>query len=147
MIKIMKTLTSAAFALSVFIAGTSSAATLEQVTDFGYNPSNLEMYLYVPESKAENAPILVAVHYCTGSGPTFFSDSDFAMLADTYGYVVIYPSATRSSKCFDVSSPQALTRDGGSDPVGIMSMVDYVVANYASKWRRLFMLPGSRPGQ
>ncbi len=36
-------------------------------------------------------------------------------LADRYGFIVIYPSVTRSSKCWDVSSAQALRRDGGSN--------------------------------
>ncbi|MFC7649782.1 alpha/beta hydrolase family esterase [Streptosporangium lutulentum] len=69
---------------------------------------------------------MVAVHYCTGSGPAFHSGTEFASLADRYGFIVIYPSATRSGSCFDVSSPQALRHDGGSDPVGIVSMVRYV---------------------
>ena len=84
------------------------------------------MYLYVPDNVAAHPALLVAVHYCTGSGPALYSGTEFASLADQYGFIVIYPSVTRSSKCFDVSSPQALSRDGGSDPVGIMSMVDYV---------------------
>ena len=70
------------------------------------------------------------MHYCTGSGPAFYSGTQFASLADRYGFIVVYPSVTRSGKCFDVSSPQALRRDGGSDPVGIMSMVDYVQQRY-----------------
>ena len=66
------------------------------------------------------------MHYCTGTGPAFYSGTEFASLADQYGFIVIYPSATRSGNCFDVSSPQALRHDGGSDPVGIVSMVRYV---------------------
>ncbi len=107
-----------------------NAASLEQVENFGKNPSNLEMYLYIPDTMSENAPLLVAVHYCTGSGPAFFSGSQFANEAEKYGFPIIYPSVTRASKCFDVASAEALTRDGGSDPVAIMSMVDYVLANY-----------------
>src|SRR5919198_1205939 len=52
--------------------------------------------------------------------------TQFASLADQYGFIVIYPSATRSGSCFDVSSPGALTHNGNSDPVGIVSMVSYV---------------------
>ena len=29
------------------------------------------MYLYVPDSVGSNPPVLVAVHYCTRSGPAF----------------------------------------------------------------------------
>ncbi|MER6349841.1 extracellular catalytic domain type 1 short-chain-length polyhydroxyalkanoate depolymerase [Streptomyces sp. NPDC001595] len=113
-------------------------ATLTEVTGFGSNPSNLQMYLYVPESVTPNPAVLVAVHYCTGSGPAMHSGTEYASLADRYGFIVVYPSVTRSSKCFDVSSPQALRRGGGSDPVGIKSMVDWVLAQYDADAERVF---------
>src|SRR5689334_431024 len=107
-------LTAAALLL---LAPPASAATLTQVTNFGTNPTNLQMYIYVPNQLAAHPGVLVAVHYCTGSGPAFYSGSghEFATLADQYGYIVIYPSATRSGQCFDVSSPSALTHNGNRD--------------------------------
>ncbi|MFF0721670.1 PHB depolymerase family esterase [Verrucosispora sp. NA02020] len=117
----------------------ASAATLTEVTNFGTNPSNLRMYLYVPDRVAPRPGLLVAVHYCTGSGPALHSGTQFAALADRYGYIVVYPSVTRSSQCFDVSSPQALRRGGGSDPVGIMSMVDHVRQRYPVDPARIFV--------
>jgi poly(hydroxyalkanoate) depolymerase family esterase len=115
-----------------------AAAALTEVTNFGTNPSNLQMYVYVPNSVAARPAVVVAVHYCTGSGPVFYSNTEYASLADRYGFIVIYPSVTRSSKCFDVSSPQALTRGGGSDPVGIKSMVDWVTRTYNADTGRVF---------
>ncbi len=112
--------------LLALAAPPASAATLTEVTGFGSNPSNLRMHLYVPDSVRARPAVLMAVHYCTGSGPAFYSGTEFASLADRYGFIVVYPSATRSGNCFDVSSPQALRRDGGSDPVGIRSMISYV---------------------
>ena len=114
------------------------AATLTEITDFGSNPSNLQMYVYVPASVTAHPAVLVAVHYCTGSGPAMYSGTEFASLADRFGFVVVYPSVTRASKCFDVSSPQALHRDGGSDPVGIKSMVDWVSRTYTADPTRIF---------
>lgn len=126
-------------ALSAFaLPMPASAAALTEVTNFGANPSNLRMYLYVPNTVAAQPGLLVVNHYCTGSGPAMYSGTQFASLADRYGYIVVYPSVTRSSKCFDVSSPQALRRDGGSDPVGIKSMVDYVRQRYAVDANRIF---------
>ncbi|WP_078655945.1 PHB depolymerase family esterase [Streptomyces fulvoviolaceus] len=113
-------------------------ATLTEVTNFGANPSNLQMYLYVPDSVTTNPAVVVAVHYCTGSGPAMYTNTEWASLADTYGFVVVYPSVTRASKCFDVSSPQALTRGGGSDPVGIKSMIDWTVGTYSADRSRIF---------
>ncbi|KUN17083.1 esterase [Streptomyces antibioticus] len=114
-------------------------ATLTEITNFGTNPSNLQMYLYVPQSVTAHPAILVAVHYCTGSGPAMYSGTEYASLADRYGFIVVYPSVTRSSKCFDVSSPQALKRGGGSDPVGIKSMVDWTVGRYNADTSRVFV--------
>ena len=103
------------------------AATLQQISDFGPNPTSLQMYLYVPVHVRPHPAVVVALHYCSGSGPAFFAGTEFASLADIYGFVVVYPSVTRTSlDCFDVSTPGALTHDGNSDPVGIVSMVRYV---------------------
>ena len=113
-------------------------AALTEVTNFGTNPSNLQMYLYVPDSVTANPAVVVAVHYCTGSGPAMYSGTEYASLADRYGFIVVYPSVTRASKCFDVSSPQALRRGGGSDPVGIKSMVDWVTRTYSADTSRIF---------
>ncbi|NUT93136.1 MAG: PHB depolymerase family esterase [Saccharothrix sp.] len=117
----------------------ASAATLTEVTGFGTNPSNLRMHLYVPDRVQAKPPVLLAVHYCTGSGPAMYSGTEFARLADQYGFIVIYPSATRSGNCFDVSSPQALRRDGGSDPVGLVSMVRYVLQRHNGDAGRVFV--------
>ncbi|MBG6105363.1 poly(hydroxyalkanoate) depolymerase family esterase [Micromonospora vinacea] len=114
----------------VTVATPASAATLTQVTNFGTNPTNLQMHLYVPDRVAAQPALLLALHYCTGSGPAVHSGFGLSTLADRYGFIVIYPSVTRSSKCWDVSSPQALRRDGGSDPVGLKSMVDHVRSRY-----------------
>ncbi|KAF4408073.1 extracellular catalytic domain type 1 short-chain-length polyhydroxyalkanoate depolymerase, partial [Streptomyces lycii] len=114
------------------------AAQLTEVTNFGDNPSNLRMHLYVPDNVPENPAVLVAVHYCTGTGPGFFSGTEFASLADRHGFIVVYPSATRSGQCFDVSSAQALERDGGSDPVGIRSMVRHVEQHHNADPDRIY---------
>ncbi|MFF8935522.1 PHB depolymerase family esterase [Streptomyces paradoxus] len=114
------------------------AAALTEVTDFGTNPSNLRMYLYVPESVMPKPAVVVAVHWCTGSGPDMYNGTEYDTLADRYGFIVLYPSVTRSSKCFDVSSPQALRRGGGSDPVGIKSMIDWVTRTYDADTGRVF---------
>jgi poly(hydroxyalkanoate) depolymerase family esterase len=132
----------AVLALGAVGAATSPpahAAPLQQVTSFGANPSNLGMYVYVPDNVPADAPIVVAIHYCTGSAQAMYSGTQFDELANQYGYIVIYPSATRSGTCFDVSSPQALKRGGGSDPVGIASMVSYVQSHYDTDPERVFV--------
>ncbi|MFD0204437.1 MULTISPECIES: extracellular catalytic domain type 1 short-chain-length polyhydroxyalkanoate depolymerase [Saccharothrix] len=129
----------AAFVLAFVVTPQASAATLTEVTNFGTNPSNLRMHLYVPDRTQPRPGVLLAVHYCTGTGPNYYSGTEFARLADQYGFIVIYPSATRSGQCFDVSSPQALRRDGGSDPIGLVSMVRYVLQRYNGDAGKVFV--------
>jgi poly(hydroxyalkanoate) depolymerase family esterase len=130
----------------VVSAPTAAAASLVQITDFGFNPTNLGMYVYVPNSVAARPAILVAVHQCTGSGPGFFGSTQFASLADQFGFIVVYPSATRAGSCFDVSTPQSLTHDGSSDPAGIVSMVDYVEQHFNGDPSRVFVTGASSGG-
>ncbi|GAB3933180.1 hypothetical protein GCM10027614_03630 [Micromonospora vulcania] len=131
------TMTLAAAALTFAVP--ASAATLTEVTGFGANPTNLRMHLYVPDRLATRPAVLLALHYCTGSGPAYHSGTQYAALADRYGFIVIYPSVTRSSLCWDVSSPQALRRGGGGDPVGLLAMVDHVRQRYAVDPERIFV--------
>jgi acetylxylan esterase len=124
----------------------ASAASLVEVTNFGRNPTSLRMFLYVPDNVRPRPAVLVAVHFCTGSGPVFFSGTEFASLANQHGFIVIYPSATRSGSCFDVSTPQALTHNGNSDPVGIVSMVQHVLQNFGADASRVFVTGASSGG-
>ncbi|WP_346434052.1 extracellular catalytic domain type 1 short-chain-length polyhydroxyalkanoate depolymerase [Nonomuraea composti] len=122
-------LLAAAVLLGITPAG---AASLTRVTGFGTNPTNLNMYLYVPDRVAARPALLVLVHYCGGSASAIFNGNghDYVTAADRYGYLIVLPEATRSEKCFDVSTPAALRRDGGGDSTGIMAMVAYARQRY-----------------
>ncbi|WIM99822.1 PHB depolymerase family esterase [Actinoplanes oblitus] len=121
----------------------AAAAALTEVTGFGTNPTGIRMYLYVPDRLPTKPAVLVAVHYCTGSGPAFYSGTEFKSLADQYGFIVIYPSTVRTGNCWDVSSAGALTHNGNSDPVGITSMVKYVQQRYGTDTARTFVAGAS----
>ena len=139
----------AALALPVLLPAPASAdgtaalapptGTLTEVTNFGPNPTNLQMHLYVPPTVAPHPAIVVVLHYCTGSGPAMFNGTQFASLADRDGFIAIYPSAPRDGHCFDVSSPGALTHNGNSDPVGIVSMVRFVQEHHHADRHRVFV--------
>ena len=127
------------FVVANFSVGKALTSSLVQITNFGTNPSGLGMYVYIPTTVKAKPPILVVVHWCTGSAQAIFSGTQFASLADQYGFIVVYPSAVRSGNCFDVSSTQALTRGGGSDPVGIMSMVTYASQQYNGDMNQVYV--------
>ncbi|WP_454860882.1 extracellular catalytic domain type 1 short-chain-length polyhydroxyalkanoate depolymerase [Promicromonospora soli] len=91
----------------------------------------------LPGSVQPNPAIVVANHYCTGSASAMFGATQFDELASQYGYIVVYPSVTRESKCFDVASQASLSGTGG-DSVSIKSMVDYALARYGADPNRIF---------
>lgn len=61
-------------------------AALTQVTDFSSsNPTGTRMYIYVPDNVASSPPVIVAIHYCTGTAQAYYTGSPYAELADQYG--------------------------------------------------------------
>jgi len=127
----------------------ASAAGLTQVTNFGANPGGAQMYVYVPDTHPANPAILLALHGCGGSGPGFYSGSEFASLADRYGFIVIYPSAEQQAgfgKCWDTWSDAAKVRGGGSDPVSLVSMITYAEQTYHGDANRVYVTGSSSGG-
>jgi poly(hydroxyalkanoate) depolymerase family esterase len=122
------------------------AGKLVQVAAFGANPTGLAMHIYVPPQVSPRPAILLALHYCTGTGPAFYSNTGYAQKADELGFIVIFPSATREGHCWDVHSAAALTHGGGSDPQGLLSMIDYVVAHHGADRARVFVTGHSSGG-
>src|SRR5262249_37377964 len=58
-------------------------------------------------------------------------------------YVDYDPVVLTHARCWDVSSSQALTRNGGSDPVGIMSMITYAEQHYGGNPNRVYVTGAS----
>lgn len=126
-------------AAALTTAPAAQAASLVSVPSFGSNPGQLGMSLFVPDSLPAKPAVLVAVHYCTGTAQAMYDGAQFDELATRYGYIVIYPQANRSGSCFDVSSSEALTHGGASDPTSIVSMVRYVQQRYTTDTSRVFV--------
>ncbi|TDE56285.1 PHB depolymerase family esterase [Nonomuraea mesophila] len=135
--------------MTVVLGSPAVAATLVEVTAFGSNPGNMRMHVYVPDSHPSSPAIVVAMHGCGGSGPGFHQSSEFASLADRYGFIVIYPTATQSAgfgNCFDTWSDAAKRRGGGSDPVSLLSMIDHVERTYQGDPDRVYATGSSSGG-
>lgn len=128
-------------------ASAASAATVQQITAFGNNPTGIGMYLYTPSNVVSHPSILVGVHACHGKGTDVCAQgSPFAAQADKYGFLLICPSAVSSDGCWDVHSSSVLTHGGGGDASGIISMVDYVVHNKNGDASRVFVAGHSSGG-
>ncbi|WP_410643530.1 PHB depolymerase family esterase [Amycolatopsis sp. lyj-346] len=131
---------------ALLMPATAQAASLQEVRDFGANPSGIKMFVYVPDTVAAQPAVVVGVHWCHGTAQDFYAGTQYASLADRYGFIVIYPSAVSSDGCWDVHSPAVLTHNGGGDAQGIVSMVKYVQQRYHGDPARTFVTGHSSGG-
>lgn len=120
-----------------------AAQAITQVTNFGANTSGTKMYIYVPSKLAASPPIIVAIHYCTGTAQGYYNGSPYAQLADQKGFIVIYPESPYSGTCWDVSSKAALTHNGGGDSNSIANMVTYALKQYNGDATKVFVTGSS----
>ncbi|MGW0606083.1 extracellular catalytic domain type 1 short-chain-length polyhydroxyalkanoate depolymerase [Streptomyces sp. NPDC002640] len=131
-----------ALLLALFAApAPASAASLTQVTGFGTNPGNLQMYAYVPDGLPAGAPLVVALHGCTQSAPDYHSHSGWAKYADLYRFAVVYPhtsSANNANSCFNWFQPSDYGR-GQGEALSVKQMVDHAIGRYGSDRDRVFV--------
>ncbi|KAJ3121268.1 hypothetical protein HK100_012445 [Physocladia obscura] len=121
----------------------ANAASLQQVANFGNNPTSLQMYVYVPANKLAKPPIIVAIHPCGGSAQEYYSLTQLPSYADQLGFVLVYPQTTHDSNCWDVHSSASLTHNGGGDSQGIVNMVTYALTTYNGDATRVFSVGSS----
>ncbi|KAI9042115.1 acetyl xylan esterase [Aspergillus affinis] len=115
------------------------AGSLEQITDFGDNPTNVGMYIYVPNNLSSNPAIIVGIHWCSGTAQAYYTGSPYATYAEQHGFIVIYPDSPYEGGCWDVSSQATLTRDGGGNSNSIANMVKWAVEKYEADEERVFV--------
>lgn len=129
-----------AFAAS---AGMAAAASLQQVSNWGANPSRIQMFIYVPDKVATDPPIIVALHPCGGNGRQWYSGTRLPQYSDQHGFILIYPSTPNQSNCWDVQNPASLTHNQGGDALGIVAMVNYTLTKYNGDRSKVYVMGSS----
>ncbi|MBN1606224.1 MAG: PHB depolymerase family esterase [Polyangiaceae bacterium] len=129
-----------AVAAGLLLASPARAASLQQVDDWGSSgmPSDVSMYIYVPDKVADNPPILTLIHYCGGTASAVFGQAQgggIVSKADQYGFIMVVPSCGR---CWDVMSDKTWKREGGGDSHAIRQMVQYAVEQYKGNADRAY---------
>jgi acetylxylan esterase len=115
---------------------------LSHVTDFTA-PTKAGFYIYEPKKLAASPGIIVAIHYCTGTAQAYFDNTPYATLSEQYGFIVIYPSSPHEGTCWDVSSKQTLTHEGGGDSNTIANMVKWALSQYKADAGKVFVTGSS----
>lgn len=126
--------------VALFAGGQASAATLEEVTDFGANPGNLQFYKYVPDNLRPNAPLVLVLHGCLQTAATIDAETGWTKYADKWGFAVAFPQqnlANNYAGCFNWFFTFNQMRDA-YELGSIKSMVDYMVDTHGLNDRRVY---------
>ena len=114
--------------------------TLAQVSSFGSNPGNLQMFVHVPPNLPAHAPVVVVLHGCSMTASSMQS-AGWDALADSAGFAVLYPqqqSANNSSDCFDWFGATDLAR-GSGEAESIVQMVDALASSSSIDTSRVYV--------
>lgn len=115
-------------------------STFTEVTSYGSNPTGTRMFLYVPKNLAAKPAIVVGIHWCSGSAQAYYSGSQWARYAETYGYIVIYPQTPYTNdNCWDVASKMTLTHGGGGASNSIATMVEFILEQYSADNSKVYV--------
>lgn len=128
-------------AATLVLAPSSSAAGLTEVTGFGSNPGNLQMFTYVPTGMPTGRPLVVALHGCSQSAAAYDAETGWAKWADTYGFALVLPqqkNPNNPGKCFNwwLSADSART---GGEAQSVAQMVAWMKTTYGSDASRVFV--------
>jgi acetylxylan esterase len=94
-------------------------------------------FVYVPDQVKTDA-LVVAIHSCGSTGPSYFGWAPWKKGSDSKGYVTVFPSAT--SNCWDVSSKASLSRNGGGESTAIADMIKYAISKYKINPKKVFVV-------
>jgi len=146
-----------AFALAVFFVGLlaadpARAAGYAKVDQSEWQqgvtglPSYVNMYDYIPATVASKPPIVVYCHHCQGdAASSHASMATLEKIADTNGFVIIYPEAT-GENCWDAGSVRSLKHGGGGDTGAVVQMVKYALSKYSGDAGRVYVSGDSSGG-
>lgn len=129
-------------AIFVFLSFYCSAQ-LQEVNDFGENPGNLKMFLYVPKqlknAPSSTIPLVVVLHGCSQDATEIAEQTGWNELADKNGFIVLYPEqkiANNMSRCFNWFSNADIRFNGES--ASIYAMIQYTLQHYSIDSSRIF---------
>jgi acetylxylan esterase len=117
-----------------------------QFSDTARKTKHPEFHLYVPKSLSKEPAFMLAVHYCTGTGPRYFEGAPWAGLADKYGFIVGFPSSPHDGKCWDVSSAKTLKHGMGGDSGDLVDMVKWVLGRHPDVDKKKVFVVGESSG-
>lgn len=122
--------------LAAMLFGVSAGAAhaqLTEITGFGSNPGQLQMFEYVPAGLPRGAPLVVLMHGCAQKAEDVDVESGWVGLADTYKFALVLPQTTFTDPdgtfpCFRSYDPNH-NRRGVGEALSVKQMTDWMLRN------------------
>jgi poly(hydroxyalkanoate) depolymerase family esterase len=115
--------------------------TLATLTGFGSNPGGLGARLFVPDTLADAAPLVVVLHGCTQTAADYDLGAGWTALAAAEGFAVLFPEQRRGNNanlCFNWFQPEDVQR-GSGEAESIRQMIMATLSSYRLDRRRVFI--------
>lgn len=130
-------------AVLVLMAAASSAwaQTLVEVTGFGSNPGNLQMFKYVPNDLPANSPLVVALHGCKQSASDYDEETGWVKFAEKERFALLLPQQryiNNFTLCFNWFEADDIRRDRG-ESLSIRQMIDKMKKDHATDPQRTYV--------
>ena len=138
--------------VGLFVAAPAWAGTYSKVNQSDWQqavtglPTYVNMYIYLPTTLASKPPIVVYTHHCSGdAASSHSSQAALEKIADTNGFIIIYPEAT-GENCWDAGSTRSLKHGGGGDTGAVVQQVKYAIGNHSADANRVYAAGDSSGG-
>jgi len=113
---------------------------LRELTNFGTNPGNLRMHVYVPDGLA-SPPLVIALHGCPQTADSYDQGTGWSHLADRLGFIAVFPEqqpGNNPNNCFSWFLPGDTARDRG-EALSIREMIAKAVEIYGVDRNQIFV--------
>lgn len=117
------------------------SAQMSQITGFGVNPGNLDMYLFEPSQPKVGAEVVLVLHGCGQNAASFAEQTGWNVLAEQYGFYVIFAqqkAINNPTRCFNWFLDSDNKR-GAGEAESLAEMVHYVHDNFSTDVSKSFV--------
>lgn len=119
---------------------------LLQIANFGNNPGELLMCVYVPNELPAGRPLVVALHGCNQQARDYGDGPGWTQLADEYRFALLLPQQTQANnagRCFNWFEPNDVKRHDAAGTAGeaasIWAMIQKMQADYKTDPQRVYV--------
>ena len=112
-----------------------------EVPDFGANPGELKMFLYLPDKMEKETPLVVLLHGCLQEAQTFSKESGWLDYAKKYNFALLIPGqqkANNGANCFNWFLEDDIKRESG-ETASLFNMMTHLLKNYSIDKKKVFI--------